>query len=67
MQGPIWQERRDFGNGERLYRCLDICTHLGSSVLEFYSDRLAKWRRVNNVDVREAMHRYTAENYRDPF
>jgi len=64
---PIWEAVKDFGHGERLYRCLDISTTLGQSVFEYWHASLAKWRRVNNYNVRNAMHRYTTANFRDPF
>ena len=63
---PIWEEKRDFGNGPRLYRCLDVGVRLSDSLFEYFNEALG-WRRVNNVSVREAMHRYTTENFRDPF
>lgn len=56
----IWEALRDFGNGERLYRCRDIHLSLGESVFEYWNNRLQCWRRVNNFSVRDAMHRYTS-------
>lgn len=64
---PIWQERRDFGSGERLYRCRDVGLSLGQSLFEYWNEKMGEWRRVNRYDTREAMHRYTTENFRDPF
>jgi hypothetical protein len=62
----IWEANKDFGNGERLYRCLDIATTLGQSCFQYFNARLG-WREVRNYDVRAAMHRFTTENHRDPF
>lgn len=66
MQTAIWEEAKDFGNGLRQYRCLDIATTLGQSNFQFFNEK-SGWRQVNNYDVRSAMHRYTVENFRDPF
>lgn len=66
-QAPIWEESKDFGSGVRLYRCMDISRSLGQSLFEYWNKRLGEWRRVNRYDIREAMHRYTTENFRDPF
>lgn len=66
FNAPIWEEDRDFGNGHRRYRCLDISTRLGQSWFEYWH-KTKGWRRVNNYNIREAMHRYTTENFRDPF
>lgn len=64
---PIWTGTEDFGSGPALYRCMDITTRLGTSVFEYWNEKLQQWRRVNNYDVRSAMHAHISENYRDPF
>ncbi len=65
---PIWEETRNFGYGVRRYRCMDLVLgSLGQSTFEYFNERLNCWRRVNNYDVREAMHVFTVTNFRDPF
>jgi hypothetical protein len=64
---PVWEGRRDFGNGARLYRCQDITSRLGTSVFERWSDRLQVWRPLNNYDLRVAMHSFISRNVSDPF
>lgn len=63
----VWEGRRDFGLGEKLYRCLDVSSRLGTSVFEYWNDRLQCWRRVANYDARKAFHSFITENVRDPF
>ena len=55
---PVWQGVRDFGLGEKLYRCVDITSGLGTSVFEYWNERMQCWRRLRNYDARAAMHAF---------
>lgn len=63
---PIWEGDKDFGNGVRRYRCLDIASKIGQSNFEYLSETRG-WRQANNINVRTAMHKFISTNFRDPF
>lgn len=62
----VWEGVKDFGNGVRQYRCVDICSRIGESIFEYYNATLG-WRRVRNHDVRAAMHTFISQTCNDPF
>lgn len=63
----VWEGVKDFGNGERRYRCVDISSQIGESIFQYYNATFGGWREVNNHNTRFAMHSYISQTCREPF
>lgn len=62
----VWEGVKDFGNGQRRYRCVDISSRIGESIFEYFNAKLG-WRAVRNYNVRVAMHSHISHTCQEPF
>lgn len=63
---PVWEGVRDFGNGERRYRCIDLYSQIGESRFEYFNSKFG-WRQVRNLNVRFEMHKFVSAMDGGPF